>query len=204
MRVLALVLLLVAPSVLADDAAVLARLEAHLAELSSVRASFRQDLIDADGKVQDHAEGTLSLARPGRFRWDYAKPKQLIVCDGSSVYLYDPELEQVTVHKVKDSLSQTPAMLLAGQGHLSDGYAVSDGGRADGLEWTRLVPRASESDYTEIRLGYAGSDLRRMEFRSKLNQTTRVEFSAIEKNPKLDPALFRFVPPPGVDVLGSP
>jgi outer membrane lipoprotein carrier protein len=186
----------------ADDAAMLARVEANLSALHAVRAAFRQQLLDADGKVIDRAVGTLSLEKPGKFRWDYSQPKQLIVCDGTTIWLYDPELEQVTARRVKDSLAQTPAMLLAGQGRIGDGYAVTDAGRSEALEWARLVPKSAASDFTEIRLGFAGAELRRMEFRSKLNQTTRIEFSATERNPRLDPALFRFVPPPGVDVMG--
>jgi outer membrane lipoprotein carrier protein len=193
---------LVALAAGADDAGMLARVEANLAALHAVRASFRQELVDADGKVIDRAVGTLSLEKPGKFRWDYSQPKQLIVCDGTTLWLYDPELEQVTARRVKESLAQTPAMLLAGQGRISDGYAVSDAGKSDGLEWARLVPKSAASDFTEIRLAYAGAELRRMEFRSKLNQTTRIEFSAIERNPRLDPRLFHFVPPPGVDVMG--
>ena len=96
------------------DAAALTRLERSLASLHSVRAEFRQQLIEADGGAGESARGTLYLKKPGRFRWDYSSPKQLIVCDGTTLWLYDPELEQATTRRVRDTLSQTPAMLLSG------------------------------------------------------------------------------------------
>lgn len=193
-----------APGAQADDAKALARVEGYLRALSSVRAQFTQDLVAADGKVVEHSEGVMSLARPGRFRWDYARPANLMVSDGQTLWLYDPELEQVTVRRVADTLAGTPAMLLSGQGTVRDGYTVRDGGEAEGLAWVVLVPREASSDYSELRLGFAGSDLRRMDFTSKLRQTTRVVFRSVERNPSLDPSLFTFKPPPGVDVVGAP
>jgi outer membrane lipoprotein carrier protein len=194
----------VAGSARADDATALRRVEGYLGSLSSVRAHFVQDLVQADGKTTEHAEGVMSLARPGRFRWDYEKPASLIVSDGKTLWLYDPELEQVTVRKLGESLSETPAMLLAGTGSVHEGYNVRDGGVADGLAWVVLVPKQAGSDFSELKLGFAGSDLRRMEFRTKLNQTTRITLDRVEKNLKLDPGLFNFVPPPGADVVGAP
>jgi outer membrane lipoprotein carrier protein len=199
---------LIAGSVRADsvteaaDAAALATVEVALATLDSVRAEFVQDLLDKDGKVQEHAVGVLYLKKPGRFRWDYSEPKQLIVSDGDRLWLYDPELQQATVRKVKDTLSQTPAMLLSGQGKVSDGYLVSAAGSAGGLDWVRLVPRRNEADFSALKLGFAGGVLKRMEFADKLNQTTRVELTHLERNAHLADALFKFVAPPGVDVIG--
>ena len=106
----------------AEDATALATVEKAIAALSSVRAEFVQELLDKDGKSLERAVGTLYLKKPGRFRWDYTEPKQLIVSDGETLWLYDPELEQATVRKVKDTLSQTPAMLLAGQSKVADGF----------------------------------------------------------------------------------
>lgn len=186
------------------DAAALARAEGYIRSLTSVRAHFTQDLIAADGKTLEHSEGVMSLARPGHFRWDYQKPASLIVSDGTTLWLYDPELEQVTVRRVGDTLSQTPAMLLSGQASVRDGFTAKDGGTAEGLAWVVLTPRQATSDFSELKLAFAGQDLRRMEFRSKLNQTTRIEFQSVERNAHLDASIFSFVPPPGVDVIGAP
>ena len=187
----------------AADTAALARLERGLGALASVRAEFTQDLVVKDGSKPQHAAGTLSLKRPGRFRWDYTDPRQVIVCDGEHLWLYDPDLEQVTVRRVRESLAQTPAMLLSGEARVRDGFVVHDGGRLDGLDWTVLVPKAGDTDYREIRLGFAGDLLKRLEFADKLNQRTVIELRKLERNVQLPESLFRFVAPPGVDVIGS-
>jgi outer membrane lipoprotein carrier protein len=180
-----------------------ARLEHALAALDSVRAEFTQQLVAADGATTEHAAGTLYLKKPGRFRWDYSTPKQLIVCDGERLWLYDPELEQATVRRVRDSLSQTPAMLLSGQTKVRDGFTIRDGGRSAGLEWINLVPKAGDTDFREIRLGFAGETLQRLEFTDKLNQRTLIELKALQRNARLADSLFTFTPPTGVDVIGS-
>jgi len=188
----------------ASDEQALARVESYLAQLSSVRAHFKQDLIGADGKTISHSEGELSLEKPGKFRWDYQKPAQVIVSDGNTLWLYDPELEQVTVRRVREALTETPAMLLSGASHVRDGFAVADGGRHEGLDWVRLTPKLADADFKELNLGFSGAELQRMEFLSKVDQTTRIAFSGTERNVKLDPRLFAFVPPPGADVIGTP
>jgi outer membrane lipoprotein carrier protein len=188
----------------ANDEQALARVEGYLAALKSVRAHFQQDLIGADGKTISHSEGELSLEKPGKFRWDYRKPAQVIVSDGTTLWLYDPELAQVTVRRVQEALTETPAMLLSGASRVRDGFAVADGGHHDGLDWVRLTPKLADADFRELDLGFSGGDLARMEFRSKVDQTTRIAFTGTERNVKLDPRLFAFVPPAGTDVIGTP
>jgi outer membrane lipoprotein carrier protein len=184
------------------DAAALATVEKAIAALDSVRAEFVQELLDKDGKSVERAVGTLYLKKPGRFRWDYSEPKQLIVSDGNRLWLYDPELEQATVRKVRDTLSQTPAMLLAGESKVADGFTVSAAGRDGGLDWVRLIPKQTDTDFKELRLGFLAGSLKRLEFDNKLNQRTRVDLTRIEKNARLPDSLFRFTAPPGVDVIG--
>jgi outer membrane lipoprotein carrier protein len=186
----------------AADARAAARLTAAIASLEGLRAAFRQTVTDANGEQTEVAEGSVSLARPGRFRWDYRTPPQLIVSDGTTVWLYDEDLAQVTVRGAAETLSGTPALLLAGQGDLAAEFAISDGGLADGLAWTRLQPKDAEGDFSELAVGIAGGELRRMTLVDRLGQTTRLEFSRIERNPRFAPGTFTFVPPPGVDVVG--
>ena len=203
---LAAVLLLLAPPLAGADAAADAaagrRVEAAFGSLTSLRADFRQSVTDARGKSVESAEGTMSLARPGRFRWDYREPPQLIVSDGATVWFHDIDLEQVTIRPAAETLQGTPAMLLTGEGDLNAEFAISDGGSAQGLAWSRLQPRQADGDFRELRLGFAGSELRRMTLLDRLGQTTELEFSNIERNPRIEPSQFRFTPPPGVDVVG--
>jgi outer membrane lipoprotein carrier protein len=184
-----------------DDAAA-RRVDGFLGQLTSLRAEFRQVVTNARGRVLERAEGTLALARPGRFRWDYRVPEQLIVSDGVTVWLYDIELEQVTVRAAGEALAGTPAMLLAGEGNLDGEFEITDAGQQDGLDWSRLTPRRPDGDFREVRLGFAGRDLRRMTFFDRLGQTTELELLQVERNPNFESSLFKFEPPPGVDVVG--
>jgi outer membrane lipoprotein carrier protein len=187
----------------AGDARAALRLDAALKGLASLRAEFRQSVTDANGAPMESSEGTVSLARPGRFRWDYRVPPQLIVCDGETVWFYDVDLAQVTVRPAAETLAGTPALLLAGQGDLSGSFEIAEGGIADGLAWSRLTPKGADGDFRELRVGIEGSELRRMTVVDRLGQTTRLEFSNIERNPRFEEGAFRFTPPPGVDVVGN-
>jgi len=178
------------------------RLEAALKGLSSLRAGFHQTVTDARGAQTESAEGTVALARPGKFRWDYRVPAQLIVSDGTTVWLYDVDLSQVTIRPAADSLSGTPALLFSGQTDLGAEFKIADGGEADGLAWSRLTPKNAESDFRELSVGIAGGELRRMVLVDRLGQTMRIKFDRIERNPRLDASIFSFTPPPGVDVVG--
>ena len=186
----------------AGDAEALRRVERAFNALTSMRAEFRQSVTDSRGKLVESAEGTMSLARPGRFRWDYRVPEQIIVSDGMTVWFHDVELEQVTIREAADTVEGTPAMLLTGEGDLRSEFDVSDGGTAQGITWSRLMPRRADGDFRELRLGFAKSELRRMTLLDRLGQTTEIEFERVERNPRLDASIFRFTPPPGVDVVG--
>jgi outer membrane lipoprotein carrier protein len=190
-------------------AAATAPLDEFLKGLVSLKARFEQVLLDEQGVERERSRGTFYLSRPGRFRWDYESPyRQSIVADGQRVFVYDKDLEQVTVKPLHKALGSTPALLLDGEVNLEERFVVSRGAPAEGLVWLELGPRdaraARESGgYTEIRLGLAGSSLKRMDLRDNLNQTTRIEFKNAERNPHLDPSLFTFTPPEGVDVLDA-
>ncbi len=150
------------------------------------------------------AAGTLAIEKPGRFRWDYQSPSpQLLVSDGRTIWLYDEELEQVTVRRAGDTLTATPASLLSGRDKASERFEAVAGVPRDGLEWVILTPRLEDTDFREVRLGFRGDALVRMELEDRLGQTTRIAFSDLQQNVALPPGLFTFEPPPGVDVVGS-
>lgn len=184
------------------DARAAERLDAALQGVSGLRAEFRQSVTDASGQLTESAEGSVSLSRPGRFRWDYRVPPQLVVSDGTTVWFYDVDLAQVTVRSASETLAGTPALLLAGRGDLGASFEIADGGEEDGLSWSRLTPKGADGDFRELRVGIAGDELRRMVLIDRLGQTTRLEFSRVERNPRFDAGAFAFTPPPGVDVVG--
>jgi len=180
------------------------RVDRYFSGLQTLRATFHQEVTDSTGTVREVADGTLAIQKPGRFRWAYDSPSpQLLVSDGRTIWLYDEELEQVTVRKAGEALGATPASLLAGRDKASDAFEAVQGAARDGLEWVDLAPRRQDTDFRIVRLGFAGDQLRRMELEDRLGQTTRIEFSDVVSNPTLPPGLFDFQPPPGVDVVGS-
>ena len=188
----------------ADPAAGRQKVEGFLQGLQSLQAQFKQTLTDRNGQTVEEASGTLAIRRPGRFRWDYLKPnEQVIVADGSRIWLYDADLEQVTVRKLDDTLSATPAMLLSGQGNLQDNFTVTQTSEERGVMWVRMQPKRDDTDFKWVRLGFDGNALKFMQLADKLGQTTHLEFTQFERNPALDPSRFTFTVPPGADVIGD-
>ena len=180
------------------------RVERFISNLQTLQAEFKQTLTDGKGQVTERSSGTLAIQRPNRFRWDYREPhEQLIVADGTQIWLYDADLEQVTVRKLDATLSATPAMLLSGQGNLQDNFTVNQTSQEAGVFWVRMQPKRDDTDFKWVRLGFDGNALRFMELADKLGQTTHLEFSQLERNPALDPSRFTFTVPPGADVIGD-
>lgn len=187
-----------------DAAAGQQKVEGFLQGLQSLQAQFKQTLTDRNGLTVEEATGTLAIRRPDRFRWDYREPnEQVIVADGARIWLYDADLEQVTVRKLDDTLSATPAMLLSGQGNLQDNFSVTQSSQESGIFWVRMQPKRDDTDFKWVRLGFEGNSLRFMQLADKLGQTTDLEFSQVERNPALDPSRFTFTVPPGADVIGD-
>lgn len=180
------------------------KVEQFLHGLQGLQAQFQQTLTDSKGVATNESSGTLAIHRPNRFRWDYRAPnEQLIVSDGARIWLYDKDLEQVTVRRVDESLSATPAMLLSGEGTLKDNFKVTQSGQEGAVQWVDLEPRRNDTDFKSVRMGFAGDALKFMQLADKLGQTTTLEFSKFERNPPLDPSQFVFKVPPGADVIGD-
>lgn len=178
------------------------RLRAFLDDVKTLEASFRQALDEEGSREARVSEGRLYLHRPGRFRWDYQNPtQQVVVSDGESLWLYDPDLEQVTVRALDEGLASTPAMLLSGEGELEDSFEIARAYAEGGLDWVELSPREEGGDFAGVRVGFRGDLLAAMEILDSLGQTTRIQFSDVVVNSELDAELFRFEPPEGADVI---
>lgn len=187
----------------ADDA-----LKRFVDGVQTLSAHFEQVQVDEHGEILGKRSGQFDLARPGRFRWNYDEPyEQLMVCDGEKIWNYEPDLAQVTVRPAEQVLKGTPASLLAQKRQLGEAFAVESGGQQDGLDIVRLKPKGAEaqaSDFQsiELRLDRGGVPVR-MKFFDALGGSTEVRFSAVKTGVKLDPALFRFTPPKGTEVVGD-
>ena len=173
-------------------------------EVNSISARFNQVVRDESGNVIQESSGILWIQRPNKFRWDYAAPyKQEIVADGKRIWVYDPGLQQVSVHPLTGGLSGTPAMLLAGKGRLEDNFKIKSLDAQDNIEWVQLTPRHKDSGYEDIRIGFANGKMRVLEMVDGFGHTTRVMFEAPRENAPIDAERFSFTPPEGVDVVGE-
>ena len=183
------------------------RAEAFLNKLEGLQADFEQTLSDRAGKVTNQSTGKLAIKRPNRFRWDYVEPyEQVIVSDGARIWIYDSDLEQVTVRKLDAALSSTPAMLLSGEGALTDNFTVTESTERNGVFWVHMQPKRNDTDFKSVRLGFTANklqELKFMELADKLGQTTLLEFSNLQRNPALDDSRFAFKVPQGADVIGD-
>lgn len=181
------------------------RLKAFVAQARSGQAQFEQTVLDRAGRKVQVASGTFQFQRPGRFRWTYDKPaEQVIVGDGTRFWVYDRELNQVTVRKLDLALGATPAALLAGSDDIETAFMLADGGATNGLEWVEALPKNKESGFERVRMGFNAQSLpEAMELKDQFGQTTYLKFSKVEKNPKLGPELFSFTPPKGADVVSD-
>ncbi|MGE5791446.1 MAG: outer membrane lipoprotein chaperone LolA [Bacteroidota bacterium] len=180
------------------------RLNQFMASTITATGEFEQRVLSRDRRLVQQSRGTLAFARPGKFRWTYAKPyPQVIVGDGARVWVYDEDLNQVTVRKIGQAIGATPAALLAGSNEALKAFELKDEGAREGLEWVEAVPRDKESGFERIRLGFGFSGIERMELVDAFGQTTELRFSALQRNPRIDPALFSFSPPKGADVVGD-
>lgn len=204
---LALLFPFIAYAALADAGGV-ESLNAFFQSTNSMRAQFHQVVSDNQGRKVQEVDGTVQIQRqvngPGKFRWDYNKPYvQQIVGDGEKVWLFDPELNQVTVRTISKTVGSSPAALLAGGKELEKEFTLKDESRQDGLDWVEATPKNKESGFERIFLGLKGGVLQKMELEDSFGHKTVIEFLKLERNPKLAAEVFRFVPPGGADVVGE-
>lgn len=184
------------------------KLRHFLDTTKTLRAEFAQIVVAKNGKKPQQSTGMVMLSRPGKFRWQVEKPyEQLLVGDGQKVWMYDPDLRQVTVKKVDAALGSTPAALLvgdsSGKNTLEKNFTLREAGEREGFEWVEAIPKSQDSGFEKLQLGFEGNQLKAMELSDNFGQTTSLVFKRLESNPSLASSLFRFTPPTGVDVIGE-
>ncbi|HET6630131.1 MAG TPA: outer membrane lipoprotein chaperone LolA [Woeseiaceae bacterium] len=189
----------------AETAAGRALVEQFVTEVRTMSGRFEQKLVSEENEVVESSSGTFRIMRPGRFRWSYSEPyEQLLVADGTNVWSYDVDLEQVTVKPQAEVLGSTPASLLGGSTEVLENFEVTDSSTDRGTVWVSLQPTDGDSGFETIELGFTDGVLTRMILSDELAQTTLVALHDVEINEKIDPAQFEFSPPEGVDVVGRP
>lgn len=181
-----------------------ARLSAFVAASKGLKANFSQTVIDRNGRKTQSASGELAFSRPGKFRWTYSQPyAQVLVGDGKKLWIYDADLQQVTVKKLDQAIGGSPAALLAGDNDIKRLFNLRDSGNRDGLDWIEATAKAKDSGFESVQLGFKGEQLQAMVLKDNFGQTTRLAFSQLQLNPSLPASLFRFSVPKGADVIGD-
>ncbi len=183
----------------------IAKLEAFYANTKAMTADFHQLVTDSEGQKVQEVEGKMLIQRPNRFRWDYAQPfEQEIVSDGEYVYLYDVELEQVTVNPVTKTLGASPAALLSGDDSLYANFDMQAISKNDDLDWVQVTPKQNDTGFNQIALAFnQQGDLDTMVLVDSFGQQTAITFSAQNNQADIPADTFKFVAPDGVDVLGQ-
>ena len=191
----------------AASASALEQFKAFVASTKAARGEFSQHQVkkmDGSNKVSTPATGTFVFARPGKFIWTYLKPyEQLLQADGEQLFIYDKDLNQVTVRKLGDALGSSPAAILFGSNDLEKNFTLAEGGTHEGLEWLKATPKASDTTFEDIRIGLRNGVPEAMELRDAFGQTSVLAFKNFQKNPVLGAAYFKFVMPKGADVLNN-
>ena len=166
------------------------------------RSNFTQSVVGKSGRKPQVSQGTLAFSRPGKFRWAYDKPyDQLIIGDGERLWIYDKDLNQVSIKKLGQALGSSPAALLAGDNALEKNFVIKDSGSGEGLEMIEATPKSEDSSFTRVRIGFSNNLPRVMEVVDNFGQTTTLIFSHFEPNPNLPASLFHFKPPSGTDII---
>ncbi len=198
--ILAVLALLLPVCALAESAE--QALQKFVDSVQTFSASFEQVQKDEKGAVLQKNSGRMALSRPGKFRWAYEKPyEQLMVCDGQTIWLYDPDLKQVTVREARDALAGTPAELLSQRATLKSQFTIKDAGSEGAARVVRLIPKSTAGDFQSIELALKDGVPQRMQFHDQLGNITNVTFGGISTNASLNPAQFSFTPPEGVELV---
>jgi len=188
----------------ADQGQAAERLNELLSKARTITADFSQMTLSANGANMQETSGTLEVKRPGMFRWHTNPPlEQVLVSDGQTIWLYDPDLEQVTIQKMDQRMSHTPALLLSGDvSTLEENFVITmdQGGSVVNFQ---LAPRDNESMFDNLRLSFRDGALNDMQMSDPIGQRTNILFSNVKLNPEIPTNRFTFEIPPGVDVISE-
>lgn len=192
------------------------QLKAFVSQVKAARGDFTQQEIKAPGKANNGAtatavptkgttsSGTFMFARPGKFIWSYQKPyAQVLQADGDKLYVYDKDLNQVTVRTLGGALGASPAAILFGSNDLDKNFNLRDAGEKGGIDWLELTPKAKDTQFETVGIGFKDGNLQAMELHDVFGNVTLLTFSNIQKNPPLKSDAFKFTVPKGADVING-
>lgn len=190
------------------NAAALEQFRSFVAATKSARGEFSQRMVKEEGgklHTSSASTGSFLFARPGKFIWSYQKPyEQTLQADGEKLFIYDKDLNQVTVRTLGNAIGSSPAAILFGSNDLEKNFTLSEAGTRDGIEWLQAIPKAKDTQFEKIGIGLKEGVPVAMELRDSFGQISLLSFTKFEKNPSLPAAQFKFVMPKGADVLQQP
>lgn len=194
---------LVSPASASENGAGADELASLLKSYKSYQADFIQIVVNGNGSKVQETRGSLKAKRPGLFYWETSAPlSQFIVTDGETVEVYDPDLEQVTIHNLDDRVQSTPALLLSGEvGNLQETYKVSGRRIGDNTDEFTLEPRSPDSLFTSLRLTFYKGELQEMRMQDSLGQLSVLSFDRIRLNEPVEAGAFSLEYPEGVDII---
>jgi len=196
--------LLLALSSLSANASGLDRLREYFQNVQTMQADFHQTVLNKQGHKTQDVSGRMQLLKPSRFRWEYQKPfAQSIVGDGEKVWMLDVDLNQVMVRSFNKLVGSSPAAMLAGGKEMEKFFNLKEGDNKNGLDWAWAVPKVAETGFERVALGFKGDVLMQMELQDSFGNLTIIEFSNLQRNPKLSADMFKFKAPANADVLVS-
>jgi outer membrane lipoprotein carrier protein len=177
-------------------------LQEFLDDFKSLEANFVQTLLNENGEELEKTTGTLLLQQPGKFHWSYEIPyTQKIISNGDVLWIFDEDLEQLTIREMGNAINQTPAGIILGNNSIKEHFIQADIGVIEGFDWIELTPKDLEAQYKNIRIGFDNTKLGMMIIVDNLGQTTRIDFSDVKKNTELSSTVFEFETPENVDVI---
>jgi outer membrane lipoprotein carrier protein len=189
-------------------ASALDQFKSFVATTKAAKGEFTQRQVKTDGngdanmKLSNPSTGTFQFARPGKFIWTYEKPyEQLLQADGEKLYIYDKDLNQVTVKTLGNALGSSPAAILFGSNDLEKNFALREVGAKDGIEWLQATPKTKDTTFERIGIGMRGGVPVAMELRDSFGQVSLLSFTKFEKNPPIAENQFKFVVPKGADIF---
>ncbi|MDX1557921.1 MAG: outer membrane lipoprotein chaperone LolA [Marinobacter sp.] len=200
---LAMTVSLLSPVAASEEGLGADELASMLKSYESYQADFIQIVVNENGNKVQETRGTLKAKRPGLFYWETSAPlSQFIVSDGETVEVYDPDLEQVTIHNLDDRVQSTPALLLSGEvDNLEETYQVSGRQIGDNTREFTLEPRSPDSLFTSLRLTFFNGELQEMRMQDSLAQLSVLSFDRIRLNEPVEAGAFTLDYPEGVDII---
>lgn len=199
MKKIALLLIFITQYAWGDEASDV--LQAKLNAIRTMKGSFQQ-VVKAKKREISHSSGSMAMARPGRFRWETKSPmEQLVIADGERLWIYDVDLEQVSVKKQEKGVGGTAALFLSGYDNtVARDFEVTTYKKQD-KDYYDLHAKSPKSNFQRVKLIFAGDTLTGIELFDQLGQHTDVNLTQVKNNPQLAPNLFKFKTPKGVDVV---